>query len=117
MCRQISGNKYDGTNDALSVPVYSSDLDADIHAAVTGGSTDEVRALLDAGVDVDRKYASDYTALMIASSYGYADIASILIDAKADPRLKNGYGNTALKYAKQNKDDDIAEPLRDASER
>lgn len=49
---------------AFPILVFSSEIDVDFHAAVMGGSTDEVRVLLEAGADVNRKYANDYTALM-----------------------------------------------------
>ncbi|MEZ0225605.1 MAG: ankyrin repeat domain-containing protein [Alphaproteobacteria bacterium] len=43
-----------------------------------------VTAILDRGVDVNEKDAWGWTALMVASSVGWADMAQLLIDRKAD---------------------------------
>ena len=46
-----------------------------------------VTALLDAGADPNRKNDLGRTALMFASSYGYTDIVSQLLDHKANPDI------------------------------
>jgi len=44
-------------------------------------------------------------------------VVKVLLDAGADASLKDGFGNTALKYAKQNEDDEIVQLLRGTAKR
>ena len=53
-----------------------------------------------------------YTALMIAVSERYQQIAKALVEAGADVNARTDDGNTALEIAEENNDRDIAEFLK-----
>ena len=55
-----------------------------------------VKMLIDAGVDVDFRGNSKYTALMVASMREEEEIVEMLIDAGADVNIKNENSDTAL---------------------
>jgi hypothetical protein len=57
-----------------------------------------VRALLEAGADVDR-HAGGTTALIMAAGYGYTAIVEELLKHGADPRATANDGSTALDAA------------------
>jgi hypothetical protein len=58
-----------------------------------------VSALLDAGADVNRADHEGITPLMMAAGYGYDDTVRLLLERKADARLKRRNGETALDWA------------------
>jgi hypothetical protein len=62
---------------------------------------DILRALIEAGADVNLQDINGETALIKASEYGYIDIVNALIKAGADPNLKNIYEETALDIAER----------------
>ena len=70
---------------------------AALQSAVFGRRTDYVKALIDAGVNVNRVPVDEgLTVLMWASSEGSFDIVKILVTAGADVNLKIKTGYTAL---------------------
>jgi uncharacterized protein len=73
-----------------------------LHMAARQGQLDAVKALLDAGADVNEPSAGDHiTAISIATINGQFDLAKFLLDKGADPRLAEDNGVTPL-YAALN---------------
>jgi hypothetical protein len=58
-----------------------------------------IAALLDAGADVNRGDDKGVTPLMMAAGYGYDDTVRLLLERKADARIKRPNGETALDWA------------------
>jgi ankyrin repeat protein len=75
---------------------------APLHFAVRQGHVETVRALLDAGADVNRVTEGDQSSpLLIAIVNGRFDLAQELLDRGADPKLASENGVTPL-YAALN---------------
>ena len=70
-----------------------------LSAAVSARHPDIVRALVSAGVPVDRRHADGVTALMIAAALGHADMLAILRELGARTDLVDASGHTALHAA------------------
>lgn len=73
-------------------------------AATLGASLPNVKVLLENGAKstVNAQHPdTGATALMIAADRGNVNIVEVLLDAGADPSLKDRKGKTALDYAKQ----------------
>lgn len=64
--------------------------------------TDIARGLLDRGADVNAQSKSGVTALMVAATHNNPPMIGMLIDAGADPALKNNLGQTAADVAERN---------------
>ncbi|MCW5625511.1 MAG: ankyrin repeat domain-containing protein, partial [Burkholderiales bacterium] len=64
-----------------------------------------------AGVDVNARHAHDLTALMWAAGAGDAATVRALVQAGADPALKDDRGKTALDIAREMRRESIAEIL------
>jgi ankyrin repeat protein len=60
-----------------------------------------VQRLLDAGVDVNRIYKNNLTALMWAAGYDHPDTIKLLLARGADPALRDNRGMTAQDIAAQ----------------
>ncbi|NDB83609.1 MAG: ankyrin repeat domain-containing protein, partial [Alphaproteobacteria bacterium] len=73
-----------------------------------------VRLLCEYKADVNAKYNSGDTALMIASDIGYEKIVRLLCEYKADVNAKNNGGNTALIIASQRSYEKIVRLLLEA---
>ena len=75
----------------------------DLFTAVTEGNLEAVQDHIAAGTDLNQRAPDDAgksTPLMIAATFGHTEIASALIDAKADLNLVNAQqGDTALLVA------------------
>lgn len=69
--------------------------------AVRSADLEEVRFLLNNGVDVDARTAYGRSALHEAALYGLPDIASLLIERGADVNARNPRGETPLFYAEE----------------
>lgn len=67
--------------------------------AVMNGRVDQVRALLNKGVDVNARIMGDETPLMYAARGGHLKMAKLLVDHGADVNLQTKQGRTALKAA------------------
>jgi len=71
-----------------------------LSAAARKGDAAAVKALLDAGVDVNTKFRYDVTALSYASDRGHVDVVKLLLERGADPNVKDTfYGATPLTWA------------------
>lgn len=62
--------------------------------AAEAGKTEIVRALLDAGANVNAATNRDWTSLHYAIQKGHAETAQLLIDRGADVTKKNNLGKT-----------------------
>ena len=75
---------------------------APMHLAARQGEVESVKALIDAGADVNQRGAGDpVTPLVIATMNGHFDLAKLLLDKGADPNLAQANGVTPL-YAALN---------------
>ncbi len=72
-----------------------------LRGAVRKGSTDEVRALLDAGVDVEGPPGMT-SPLALAAAIGSTEIVELLIDHSADPARVSRIGWSAATHADAN---------------
>lgn len=79
---------------------------APLHYAATGGHIAVMRLLLDNHAYIDAASPNGSTPLMMAARYGTNDAVKLLIDAGADPTLKNTQGMTAIDFARQVQRDD-----------
>jgi N-acyl-D-amino-acid deacylase len=67
-----------------------------------GSDPDSVKLLLDRGADVRAKNSGGFTALHVAASRGDAKSAQLLLDAGADPNVRDvALGRTPLHWAAQ----------------
>ena len=64
-------------------------------SAASFGKNDIVKALIDAGADLNLKNNDGATALHVAAFFARIEIVQLLIDAGADKNLKNNFGATA----------------------
>ena len=69
--------------------------------AVTDDDTEAVRALLAAGSDVNRPTSAGHTPLMLAVLFRRTKILSLLLEAGADPELRDALGLNALDWAER----------------
>lgn len=80
---------------------------------VLRGDTPAVARLLDQGTPADTVYGS-MTYLMLASLNGRVDTVKLLLSRGADPLAKDPGGRTALHYALQENNAEVAQILREA---
>ncbi|MEM8583606.1 MAG: ankyrin repeat domain-containing protein, partial [Bacteroidota bacterium] len=67
-----------------------------LHLAAVDGKVAAIRALLEAGADVNARDGHRRTALIYAASDGHHIAVSLLLDAGAEINAQDGWGNTAL---------------------
>lgn len=85
---------------------------APLHYAATNGRDDIVQILLDASAYVDAESPNGTTPLMMAARGGHITTCKVLLDGGADVRLKNQLGMTAVDFAMQSNQKEIADGLR-----
>lgn len=69
--------------------------------AVTSGDASEVSALLANGADVNERTGGGQTPLILATIFGHAHLISLLLDAGADPHLRDNLGLNAVDWAQR----------------
>ncbi len=74
--------------------------------------TDLAKDLLAREADVDAQAKNGMTALMIAASHNSAPMIGLLMDAGADPTIKNAQGQTAEDVAKLNDNQEAAQAIK-----
>jgi ankyrin repeat protein len=72
-----------------------------LHYAATKGNVVIVRVLLDKHAYIDAESPNGSTPLMMAAMYGTPEAVKVLLEAGADPTLKNNLGLTAHEFAKR----------------
>jgi uncharacterized protein len=82
---------------------------APLHYAATNGHTEIMTLLLDNHAYIDASSPNDSTPLMMAALYGTASAVKLLLEAGADPSIKNSLGMTAIDFAHRDKRTEAAE--------
>lgn len=80
-----------------------------LHYAATRGNLAAMSLLLDNYAYIDASSPNGSTPLMMAAFYGTPEAVNLLLQAGADPLIKNAKGMTAIDFAQQNKRTDSAE--------
>ncbi len=74
---------------------------APLHYAATNGHVAVMQLLLDENAYIDAESPNKTTPLMMAASYGTTESVKFLLEAGADPTLKNELNLSALDFAKK----------------
>ena len=82
---------------------------APLHYAATKGHLDVMNVLLENHAYIDAASPNGTTPLMMAAMYGTPSAVKLLLEAGADPSLKNIQGLTAIDFAQRDKRLDSAE--------
>ena len=72
---------------------------APLHYAATNGHTDIMRLLLEENAYIDAASPNGTTPLMMAAQYSDVSSVKLLLEAGADPLLRNALGLSALDFA------------------
>ena len=84
---------------------------APLHYAATTGRVDIMQILLDENAYVDAESPNKSTPLMMAAMYGSTAAVKLLLDAGADPTLRNELGMSAIDFAQRGNRPDAAETI------
>lgn len=82
---------------------------APLHYAATYGHLEIMTLLLDNHAYIDASSPNDSTPLMMAALYGTPSAVKLLLEAGADPSIKNRLGMTAIDFAHRDKRVESAE--------
>lgn len=82
---------------------------APLHYAATKGHVEVIRLLLDEHAYIDASSPNGSTPLMMAAMYGTPAAVKLLLEAGADPMIKNDQGLTAIDFAQRGERKDSAE--------
>lgn len=80
-----------------------------LHYASTRGHLEIMRLLLDQHAYIDAESPNRTTPLMMAAFYGTPSAVKLLLEAGADPALKNEQGLSAIDFAQRNNRQDSAD--------
>jgi uncharacterized protein len=70
-----------------------------IVSAAAANNVADVKVFISRGVNIDATDSQGRTALSYAAQFGNAEIAQLLLDARASPDLRDSLGGTALHWA------------------
>jgi ankyrin repeat protein len=84
---------------------------APLHYAAANGHDDIVQLLVDHSAYIDAASPNGTTPLMMAARGDHITTMKVLLDAGADPRVKNQIGMTALDFAKHYRAKDATQGL------
>ena len=84
---------------------------APLHYAATNGHVEIMQILLDEHAYIDAESPNKSTPLMMAAKYGSPAAVKLLLEAGADPRLRNELGLSAIEFAQQGNRRDSAEMI------
>jgi len=82
---------------------------APLHYAATRGHLDIMQILLDDYAFIDAESPNKTTPLMMAAKYGSTAAVKLLLDAGADPTMRNELGLSAVDFALQSERKDAAD--------
>jgi ankyrin repeat protein len=82
---------------------------APLHYAATGGHLEIMLMLLEEHAFIDAESPNRTTPLMMAAHYGSPQAVRLLLEAGADPLVKNELGMTAIDFARRANRKDAAE--------
>ena len=82
---------------------------APLHYAATGGHVDIMQILLDEYAFIDAQSPNKTTPLMMAAKYGSTAAVKLLLEAGADPTMRNELGLSAVDFALQSQRKDAAD--------
>lgn len=105
-----SGN--DGLTPLMIVAAQTGPAEGSIFLPGSTRPTDIAKALVNEGADVDAQADNGMTALMIAAANNSAPMIGLLMDAGADPTVKNAQGQTAEDVANLNDNQEAAQAIR-----
>ncbi|HEY0727275.1 MAG TPA: ankyrin repeat domain-containing protein, partial [Pyrinomonadaceae bacterium] len=69
--------------------------------AVTSGDAGAVNAVLANGADVNERTRGGQTPLILATIFGHTHLIPLLLDAGADPQLRDNLGLNAIDWAQR----------------
>lgn len=81
---------------------------APLHYAATKGDTTIIEILLEEHAFIDAESPNKTTPLMMAAHYGTAEAVNLLLEAGADPTLRNELGLSAIDFANRANRSDVA---------
>jgi TonB family protein len=84
-----------GTGRSTASPVQQDD-EAALLTAAREGRVDDVRTLLDQGLDVNARNEDDWTPLLFAAVGGHHEVVTLLLERGADVNVSNNVGWTPL---------------------
>lgn len=90
---------------------------APLHYAAAGGHIDVIQLLLDENAYIDAESPNKTTPLMMAAHYGSPEAVKLLLEAGADPTLRNELGLTAANFAEGANRKDLAASIAAAMRR
>ncbi len=85
---------------------------APLHYAASNGHNEVVKYLVDHAAYIDAESPNGTTPLMMAARGGHIDTVKLLLDEGADLRLKNQQSMTAIDFAEQYNQKEIADGLK-----
>lgn len=99
-CAQSGNSKNTKSGNNPNTHSIAEKPNVDIQTAIVTGYLEAVKQHIEAGTDINMKdQMSGSTPLITAATFGQTAIAKALIDANADPDIKNNEGSTALHAA------------------
>lgn len=84
---------------------------APLHYAATAGNVSMIQLLLDENAYIDAESPNKSTPLMMAAYYGSIASVKALLEAGADPTLRNELGLSAVEFAQRANRPDVAETV------